>query len=420
MIVNTAQGGGGGVKLNLFAQPDEPPEKEGLWVQTPEKHAVKQITTRDETFAISGEWDNISFSDGLGRAEFSKSYYVFGTKAFILYQDINPDPDGFHAVVFDSVTKTSTIVHTFNGNSIECTKVMYKMMDGESSVLEMRYIEDAYSGYYIQRATFNFDTNEFVVTDNSSLFNENPFSYSQYCATAFAGTDSDGFTYWIYNKYPQSENGEDGFGVAKVDFVTNTRSLISTFSNSPSITSTGGDPSPGFIFDKIICMRLGTSRTDNTKGHFYRIDTTTHAVTDLGLHDGYGGRDIVCATSGKVFFPFSERRLSIYDIATNTWANTPSASTGVDGRIFIGFPDKVCALSAGFGSGSNTYHIISETLQSNVLAITNGRSYRTKIITTTNINAIPFWFANVWWYDTDFREYPTYIGDGTQWNKIKN
>ncbi|QNO17687.1 hypothetical protein [Caproicibacterium amylolyticum] len=31
-----------------------------------------------------------------------------------------------------------------------------------------------------------------------------------------------------------------------------------------------------------------------------------------------------------------------------------------------------------------------------------------------------FSIDDAWYYDTDFREYPTYIGDGTQWTKIKN
>jgi hypothetical protein len=112
---------------------------------------------------------------------------------------------------------------------------------------------------------------------------------------------------------------------------------------------------------------------------------------------------------------------TFYNTITNTWSilyiNNDS-STKLSLSSFYGIYNfKLYCMSYGY---KYVYDYQSETLTNNTLALLSGSTYIVKLITTSNINYFKTFFQEAWWYDTTFEEYPTYIGDGTSWTKIKN
>lgn len=404
-----------GAKLNLFVQPDEPTVKDGLWIQAPEKHPVKRVVTRDASFAVRGEWDNIRLSEPTGRAEFSKSYFAYGQKVFLMYAD-NNNSNRTYAAVFNNDTNTFTILNT----NVRCNAnmLMYKF-DLSTHVL---YIRGTYyvtsDQYNYAEFTFNFDTNVFTVGATSQAGSTNPYAVpSTYYDTSIAGTDPDGNTYWCHESYHVSSTPyQVQFAVRRANYNTNTFSYVASHTTSETLKPHGEAPM-GALFDRNVYFYL-------CAGKYYTVDIDSGAVTDISS----GGealadyRSLACATSGQVFFcsESTANTLQIYNIATGTWSRTPAADMAVNGRLLFGLSDRVLVFSGGLGGSSNTYHIISEILANNTLALVNGRSYKCNVITTSQINALRYTLANAWWYDTDFHEYPTYIGNGTAFTKIKN
>lgn len=111
--------------------------------------------------------------------------------------------------------------------------------------------------------------------------------------------------------------------------------------------------------------------------------------------------------------------LATYNITTTT-SGTLTVPT-VDFSWMLTVTNKALLTTLGpQGYAVHCYNFLSETLDANTLAILDGTNFAIKLIATSLISFLKTFFSNIWWYDTDFKEYPTYIGNGTAWVKIKN
>lgn len=416
MIVNTAQGEGGGAKLNLYCQPSLPIDRfDGICILTPEQHTVANVVSRDATFAIGGTWDNINFGNLPGRAEGPHTIIPYGSKALILYQNCDASW-AFYMWLFDAAT--NTFVHiTDLGNDYMANQIQVKI-DYNTHICYMRIRNGSYLEYYQTAFSFNFDTNVLTNLGSISVGTTDPWNVGNSYYFSTTPPDADGNCYWFANEWSSTECY---FILYRACYGTNTFEFIANHS-IPGATGTS-DKCPVALYDKTVYCKINfTENPSSSLPQYYAVDTVNRTVTALtypGLTSD--NRSMAAVSMGKVFFQNMSNGFSllVYDIGSNTWSTTPNAAEYLPDRLLVGLTDRVVAIH-DYNGTTNTYHLTSEALTANTLAITWGKSFLTNIIKTAKINAIRTYFANVWWYSTQFNEYPTYIGNGSSWIKIKN
>ena len=417
MIVNTAQGGGGSLPLNLHVQPDEPAIKEGLWIKAPEKHAVKQITTKD-TFVIGGSWrtgqtyPNIPYRNvGISSA------ISVGHKIYVCFY-ISRD---FYLGIYDTDTNTWT------------TKIYYatSVSGGYSGTLWYNASDNCIVGFkladngYVQIA---YDIAKDTLTGYNTTFSI-PANYSPYCSSYNAV----GINNVIYGLRADTEydNNAGSYNttitIYALDLYTMTESLIGKHVDSNTASNCGISygtvysnkiyfiyGSNGFCYgNKLCCFDLTTHefkfwalpKTVDTTQRSMSIVQNILYIAAKGIDNSsvFYAFNIITETSVTLTIPISPDRMG--NIITNCCVGSSLYLMDTDGTEY--------------DQSMYVYDTTSETLPQNSLAILSGSIYRFILISTVKM-LLETVMNNVWWYDTDFREYPTYIGDGTKFNKIKN
>lgn len=395
MIINTMPGGGGGAKLNVFAQPDEPATKDGLWIATPEKHSVGQITTKD-SFIQSGSWSQyLDFSSHLS-ANRVMQLIKYKNKIFVFTWDFNGHAAVIYVYNLDTSTWTTVAYHSLSSYM----NVPYQFFCGLTPANKLYYsvmnISSSSQASPDSRETIVADPDTLEATANSD--NATALSHSGYGKTCY---DNE----YIYS-LDEYNTTTQYLRITRYNPVTDTKD---TLCYTESTTFGTDDFKAVSLNGKIYMLSYGYAVA--------RVfDLTTKVLSTVSLPftitDSYFG---LCA-SNNVIYVFQSSILHQYNVIT-----------GTDNPVTISLYEPSIAATAStnelFAMGSlhklYHYYLTSEILVSNILALLRGTVHKYNLIQTSKIN-IDSYFNNVWWYDTDFREYPTYIGNGTSWTKIKN
>ena len=175
------------------------------------------------------------------------------------------------------------------------------------------------------------------------------------------------------------------------------------------------------------------------------LDTMTSSNLISSYPWSYVSRVYFTVLKGHDLFINGGGTIYSYNLDTNTYTTWDSAPTTNyyewmvealgHGLLLLG---KTTSATTDNMSEIKQFVQTSEAQQSGTLCILTGSAHPFKIL---NIKALlthlpkytnapvqsnmyhaedDFSLHDAWYYDTDFREYPTYIGDGAKWTKIKN
>ena len=440
---------GARLKYNLFVQPTEPDVKNGLWIQTPAPVNVADVLLENgyiQENKISNEDDNI-FKNLTGFSFGAKNYaydnYVqedgFFYEAQQIYRTVGSTSAYFidlYKVTIATNTKELVVGELNPSQSIGagiCFKdgILYKASSIPSDSLS------TYSTYgfnsFIGNPVYNLLTKE-AVTGESAIYSLN---------------DINGVGYYL------CQNGGDY--IYSINYSTNTISASPCFSTHAYVVQL-------FVYNgKLLLFQTGG--IDNERITIYAYDPMTQTLSTYLTLD-------LDPNNSKLNSYYRTTKALIYGdnlylfITPDNNAYTYGSHWGVinlaqkQGALFsenlgdgIEFVYRYYNKIAVFinvhvsGSGSSTVYKQSVTKQislvnsvqpNNTLLLQNGNTYKMRVVGTDKllskmkkytalIQNSPYYHRDydfsiddAWYYDNDFQEYPTYIGDGTQWTKIKN
>lgn len=422
---NLTPGGGAQIPLNLFVQPDEPVTKEGVWIQTPEKNSIKNIISKD-SFVLGGSLRSPNTIPAESTFTFFHIYY--GGKIYFLKADVNSYRITFSVLAFDLSTYTmSTLANTFqtaDGTEYSpgCSTVMSAVINGVPTF------------YVLYRLSTSYYTAKILVdVENQSISQDDVSNIADFTIynSRFIGRDG---IYCYLASFTSSGSYVYTLDIYQYNTVTETLTLLKTFSISTSETHVYYNAT---VYNNKLYYNLtastGTISGFNYGPYEYDIDsgsTASHFVYLSGAYIpsytlgkqirnlGYQNKLIYFTTPANTS-TLSNMQLCLFDLDTDTFSLVPlqsafeyTISELIGSSLFAG------VISSTYSS--DIYDFESETLSENTLAVLNGSLYKCTLVKTTLINYLRTLFADIWWYDTNFEEYPTYIGDGSAWNKIKN
>lgn len=452
-------GGGVPLKYNLFVQPEEPAIKDGLWIQAPEKGfkdvIIKDSFMRAGFFAADADCEFAPSLDNLmppagasGFATYNLAIWAqcVNNAVYYIYEFANSSYSDWAGVALykqeigkdrNQITGPIWYMNMVTYTNTRPTKYCVLVKDNVIYV-------DAYNtntGTYICKARYNIYT-ESAITNGEEMY----FPYK----TIPFGAIGDS----MYYIAPTSSSGWDA-NFMRANLATQTSEKVGSisdyngFSEGYDLNSVLGDKVYMFI----------------RQGGVWCFNATTGTKTILNGAEpwlsGSGGMyPMKSVIQGHNIFMFSSDDLKMYsyNIDTNTytaWDNlTGRGLYGVSGspsgrNNLIEIPGHgLLVASTMHYNSTNPSPVVtrpmfqfvqtSEAQKSGSLCILTGSKHPFKIL---NIQALltclhkytnapvqsdmyhaedDFSLHDAWYYDTDFREYPTYIGNGSTWTKIKN
>lgn len=417
MIINTAPGGGGSkTDLNLFCQPDEPVIKEGLWIKTSTKQSINNIINKS-SYVIGGTWraSNAIPNFPYFNSSIIESAAYLKNKIFYLVRQSGADSNGSlptYIAIYDFSTKTYTTKSgpTLQGGNASGMGAVYKggfLTSDGVSIIGYVYGIGA-NGLYVTRKKIvvNPDTLEITVSDTSLQLEINvKFG-------AAAGKYYTGFT---------TDEGLTVYSVDLSTFISTQEYLLDEGHTSYFYYAVGCVYNNKLYF--AICPYYPSSYTTTLRIY----DFATHTVTTRTSNYSFWVQpySLMVAYQGSIYMsrgtnssPATTPELFSYSISTGTFALLPGAPLSIYQLFAIG--THLVGTSYSTSTPVQCYDFISESLTSNALTLLDGINYKIALIKSGKISSLYSFFNNAWWYDADFEEYPTYIGNGAAFIKIKN
>lgn len=446
-------GGGSRLKYNLFVQPTEPDVKNGLWIQAPEKGFEDVIikpnffiseTIVDDSICEFTEGNHTGRPRGIIWMNYCKdNRYIYGCRK----------NGGIEVVKYDILENTYTTIQTSYGNNIS----YYNCSMLQDSIC-ISYVLDNIS--YIQ-PFFNVTTETISVGSLITLPSLIQIdSYGCFIKSLDA-----------YNHIVICYNGNNVY-LYSLNSSTNTLSKIGTDVSGKGLTfhSSGEGPYLAGSQRDYNWAAYALGRSDNTAYYngciylFLACDIVKiHIATDTWeiFSIPYGTAHLWFSPSvqcgNKMYFSRCNginNYSSVYcmDLDTDTIFLIGTTVTGyiVTDMAYIS-GHGIALMSRGYtynqnspSVGNETYKrnkqiaLTSESQNSGTLCIQSGAKYGVTILNTKKLYGSlskytnppieqaeftplkDFSFFDAWYYDTDFKEYPTYIGNGSTWTKIKN
>lgn len=410
-----------GAKLNVFAQPDEPATKDGLWIASPEKHSIGQITTKD-SFIQGGTIRSTYDITNLNPLSITSGYLV--DDHYLYYMRVENSTGTSIALQiyrYDFTTHTTAVKRIYNyfdATNHVFNQIRYSFIYRFNGLINFIISTNYNSGWYGVKGSF--DPATFDTLDHIDTQSESNTSVGQYLASYPAlAKNNDYCILCYYVVYSPSNDVE----IIKFDYQTNTDSVIVQKEKSTSyahVLALGG------IYDNVLYYYADLFSTSGpfSVSSLSRYDLVNScSLSDIqipstlsSLHASAGKYHIL-SFQNKLIIPFVNPFV-VLDLSTLT-EQTYAKNIYYLRPCFI-YQNMFLFYVECDPSRYTILDFVSETLDPNQLAVLNGRDYSYKIISTAKMNYLRAVLNNAWWYDTDFREYPTYIGDGTSWTKIKN
>lgn len=388
--------------LNVYAQQDEPSDKNGIWIQAEDRN-IENVYISDIEITASEVWDTdhgaIPAARAYAVAEKVGDYlYIFGGKN----SSNSPTSTAYKYNLKDStVTQLSNVPHNFMAGFIGKVGTDIYIFGGQTGSTNTSYTSNAYK----------YDT----LTD----------TYTQIASIPANGLTQGGYV-------------TIGTDIYLVGGITNGWNLQNTIYKYDTLTDTYTKMANMPKTNRVNCpVAVGTDiyimggLSDN--GYLktaYKFDTIKNTYTQLAdlpftwAHQVCAAIDgeihIICGWNGSKGITTMYK----YDIATDTYTQLEDGPYDVynaahcqEGKTVyiisgqtssVGYRDAVMLYNGGTIMAFDRNTIVFST-------ITN--DYQTKIITSDSLT-IALTFGNIYVYDLATNKYldaTRYYGDGTQW-----
>lgn len=398
--------GGARLKYNLFVQPEEPDVKNGLWIQTPSEKGFKDVILKNN-YTIAGTFNSPNGGE-IPASAISEPYMV------AISPVINGNI-GFY--VHDSAIDEGT-----NG------PLIYNI---STKTWQLHIIN-----YHLHRNPYFFFRGKFYHSSGAPMYNMETLS-SEVDATFTNGQ----LVPKISVLYQQILGADDRY-LYYSDTSTN-HFIIYNPDDESSITLGTTYSSAWYakfitFKDTVIVFRSSSSVPT------LRINNQTGTVSDGAKFPVSETISCTAAIGGKGYIFTNDKNLYTYDFDTDTFSLMDTFEGNVSGTPYL-VPNGNELLLFFWNSSSSCFtagtlvNLTSEAQKNGGLCLLAGTKHAfllinsdkaifqmhqyTAALTASNSYKKPtidFSINDAWYYDTDFREYPTYVGDGTQWSKFKN
>ncbi len=401
---NKSKGGSGGdgTSQNIFCQLDEPTIKKGIWLQA--EREIEHITTDEEIF-IAGTWadDGIypsvpyPFQQG-GGAQIGTDIYLFGSTVSGYYKT---------AKKYNTLTKSYS-----NLTSVPADFSRSICVEAVGTNIYL------FGGYNIKTA-YKYDTLTDTYTQITNVPTPAPVFYNG--ASAVVGTD----IYLFGNDYNVTSDYQKY--AYKYDTLTDTYTRLA---NIPTSFNWGVAKAVGnyiylfnYKYNTTTVYKYNISNNSyssaGTVPNYMSIMNTAAAVvgTDIYLFGGNPGNS-------------PTTKACKYSTISNTFTELTDLPYAIGGSNAENVGDKIYVLGGSSStSGYNKLQVLNltnKTYSANTVVIAQGKykkvGYEIELYSNEKNQVAPIYpFADAWFYSNQLEtNIPTYYGDGTNWNKIKN
>ena len=387
---------GSDIKLNVFAQPDEPTEKNGVWLKTSEKETFEKVVFDTNVWA-AGQWQNPSLAKDLPTSRdyicceaINESIYIFG----------GVDNDGN---ILKTVLKYDTTTNTFSSMS-DLISPLYDI--GHVAIGNNVYLFGGQSSLQTQDdCILRYDVEE------NKCYQINNLSYTTRGATCINIGNYiyifDGVINSKYYKYNITTNECILLG----DIPTDTPINYSSAYNAPNCNE--------IIF-------IGGERTDDEISMYdFKLDQFQSLMKSLPY--GYNS-NTNCRFGNNVLMCDHYSESWIYSLENNTYKklDTPFTLTGYGGCCLVN--DTIYLFGAN-NTDNGIYHITTECFKLTAKQYSNSPSiifyylpsditHKSSLIKSKLLDYLPIYFKDCMIYNDNNISFPSYyIGDGNSWVK---
>lgn len=438
------------LKLNVFCQPKEPSKKDGIWIQSSKEVVPSKYITK-KYFARFGNY--------LGKTGYSSIVFnnddVFGT--YTLYDDrfLWRPFVGNEEILF-----VGAEVYSKTGGSDEYTwherSQLSTFSKSEHTFSKERVLSGGYTGsspdYSTQATTNAFEVNgyfylysyfevwrddrktssEYVSRkyDRYGLVEESSKEADKFPSKYFAIGSVRGDVYAIY--YDNFKDGTSGIVINNADLykvtMNNFVPLFTKIDTIPTMPST----------QRAITV---------CDGHFYfctsnsliKYNPQSKKKTTYKIPSGYSHIPSIAAVGAQIFITdmsLAKKKTYLFDTRTNTFTQITHSDEHAYALecLLCENEDRLLMFPARYVEDQSkedrdesdmdvtAFDITKDSLSNKTVAIEDNPIYDTVFYETANGEVyLRGLFGNVWLYENDdYQEYPTYIGDGDTWRKVKN
>lgn len=422
-LINRTGGGGSQIPLNLFVQPELPTDKfDGICILAPEKHNVSRITDKN-SFTIGGAIRTYDSS-------LNVTHYSNQDNQRIVIVSYNNDIyqiSGYASAAdltlaihkWDHSTNTMSTVYSHDITlSVSSLSAVIACISGTTLYAAVSCYDQGVAGTII--CNFDLETQTGTTTEDTShdlLRYWTPTAYETLYPSGQIGY-KDNEVYYIYRVYNNASSSPYSTYKVSFDFSTNSLTYHGYIVGGTSQAAGWKQLAEGVLVDDKIYYQCfaDSSDTSISEIRIYDITTGTETTQSLGYNlkpSIYG----IAAYQNKLYLHCTDSDTALHEFEIGVWTNRTISTFAIMITAVIQIGTSLAVL--GSPDHIQYYDFVSETLAENTLAILDGISRNTELISTSKMN-VPFRFQDAWWYSTDFHEYPTYIGNGTEWTKYKN
>lgn len=354
---------GSSTGLNIFTQPDEPSKKDGIWIKTNEKYKFENIQFVNTLKSLENNYIDIPSVPIIAR-----SITNIGTNIYLgynsgiykyniltgLYTKISSE------TMSKSCTSVNTDIYTYNNTSSKCQLIKYDTMSNKKTTVKE-----------IQ----NFDGVGIISIDNNI---------------------------YIFGKYNSKTT------MYKYDVLTEDIIELSSISYTFSIYAATAVDTDIYLFFE--------------EDKAFKYDTLTDKFTQLTdcpftFTYSYNSNDI-CAAVGTDIYIFVENKAFKYNTLTDEYTQLQNCpfNESVD-KTCISIDSSIYLFTYN-DEDENYYayqYIASFNIENKTILIAT-EYYALKVLLSKYVE---IYFSGAKIYDNNaLQDYPTYYGDGTQWNLL--
>lgn len=446
-IVRT--GGGEPLKLNIYCQPDEPERKDGIWIQSPNKVSSYKIDLRkyfaqvgnflgktgyqSTRLALHGDNDNDKFHRYYGRYLWRPivgNGHIFFVNAQRYYHVTWPT-NGEHTYLdkFNKENKAFSYELIFQPDEGNSGSKANNVWSGNTNFFEFDdymyiycrfYWYDSYSGKRLESYLVNkYDKKGVLLSSSDTKTDQLPFdifvlgTVRQEIYALKAAT-------WVKTIAPLISATE----LYKVTL----NGLTPTVTYYDTIPSVYASQRTTAIYDSYLYFV--------TKTQLIKYNTATKESETYTLPFTYSIAPTIYTVGGQIFIccmSLVEKQTYLFDIDSKLFSRLPHDDThsyyhaslmcADKGKLLI-FPPRYVNESSEVSSDLDVtqFDITKDILKNGTVALEDNPIYDAKLYESIDKKLyIRGLFGDVWLYeDGDYQDYPTYVGNGVSWRKVKN
>lgn len=434
------------IRVNIFCQSTEPHKKDGIWIETPKNVGIFDIETKKYFSQIgnflgkTGYQSIVMNYDGYS----SSSYYRFSDR-FLWRPFVGETSIYFIGAEKynnnDSMSQTErTHLTTFNKTNQTLNKTqIFSLGEGNNNSSEhagtnaFEYNNHFYIYVYFHCTRSSgsvwkkgylarcYDKKGNLIASSSEAEDSIPEDYFV-IGTVRQELYALGAKTWI--------SSDDPLVASKSLYKVVLDGFTPTFTYSSAVPDVYASQRTTAIYDNCFYFAKNNSLIE--------YNTTTKATNTFSFPTTFPNVPTVCTVGGQIFITDmteSQKHTYLFDIESknftslshnDTHAYDNSCLMCVDGNRLLIFPVDYKVKNKDNRDPADMdvtmFDVTKDVLKNHTVALEDNPLYDARLYTSTdNKLYLRGLFGNVWLYENDdYQEYPTYIGDGTSWRKVKN